>query len=66
MYNFDNVIKHVIKHECEKHFTLQNTNGFLDRYYAISELVSPVMAWAFLGPDSEVKSACQTFVVSYY
>ena len=24
------------------------------------------MAWAFLGPDSEVKSACQTFKVSIH
>ncbi|KAF6021916.1 hypothetical protein EB796_019763 [Bugula neritina] len=40
---------------------LKYPDGFISRFYAISESVSPILAWAFLGPDSDVKSACMCF-----
>ncbi|KAF6026501.1 hypothetical protein EB796_015187 [Bugula neritina] len=40
---------------------LKYPEGFISRFYAISESVSPILAWAFLGPDSDVKSACMCF-----
>jgi hypothetical protein len=35
--------------------------GFLSHLYAISEQMSPVLAWGFLGPDENLKDVCQFF-----
>lgn len=36
-------------------------NGFMAHFYSISEQMSPIMAWGFLGPDEELKEMCQYF-----
>ena len=43
--------------------SLQYPDGFIAKFYAISESVSPVLAWAFLGPEGDVKSCCLAFKV---
>lgn len=35
--------------------------GFMSHFYAISEQMSPLMAWGFLGPDDNLKDVCQFF-----
>ncbi|KAL3870905.1 hypothetical protein ACJMK2_038936 [Sinanodonta woodiana] len=40
---------------------LKYADGFLSRFYCISETVSPLLAWGFLGPDSELKELCFYF-----
>ncbi|XP_069687516.1 mitoguardin isoform X2 [Periplaneta americana] len=35
--------------------------GFMSHFYAISEQMSPLMAWGFLGPDENLKDICQFF-----
>ncbi|XP_078605291.1 mitoguardin-like isoform X2 [Branchiostoma floridae x Branchiostoma japonicum] len=36
-------------------------DGFIAHFYAISEHVSPVLAWGFLGTDEELKQLCYFF-----
>ncbi|XP_014256635.1 mitoguardin isoform X2 [Cimex lectularius] len=36
-------------------------NGFMSHFYAISEQMSPLMAWGFLGPDDNLREICQFF-----
>ncbi|KAJ9574967.1 hypothetical protein L9F63_007857, partial [Diploptera punctata] len=40
---------------------LKFPNGFMSHFYAISEQMSPLMAWGFLGPDEKLKDMCQFF-----
>ena len=44
---------------------LQVPDGFIQRFYGISEHTSPVLAWGFLGPDSPLKEMCFYFKVSW-
>uniref|UniRef100_A0A023F390 Mitoguardin n=1 Tax=Triatoma infestans TaxID=30076 RepID=A0A023F390_TRIIF len=36
-------------------------NGFMAHFYSISEQMSPLMAWGFLGPDDNLREICQFF-----
>ncbi|KAF6214814.1 hypothetical protein GE061_009557 [Apolygus lucorum] len=36
-------------------------NGFMAHFYDISEQMSPLMAWGFLGPDDRLREICQYF-----
>lgn len=40
---------------------LKFPNGFMAHFYAISEQMSPVMAWGFLGPDENLREICLYF-----
>ncbi|CAL4111268.1 unnamed protein product [Meganyctiphanes norvegica] len=40
---------------------LRYHDGFISHFYDISEHLSPVLAWGFMGPDEEVKAMCQFF-----
>lgn len=40
---------------------LKYNNGFLAHFYSISEQVSPVLVWGFLGPEGSLQSTCQYF-----
>ena len=36
-------------------------NGFMAHFYAISEQISPLMAWGFFGPDENLRDVCHYF-----
>lgn len=40
---------------------LKYPDGFISRFYTISEQMSPLMAWGFLGPDEKLKEMCKHF-----
>ncbi|ESO83762.1 hypothetical protein LOTGIDRAFT_132861 [Lottia gigantea] len=40
---------------------LKISDGFMAHMYSISEHVSPLLAWGFLGPESELKTLCLEF-----
>ncbi|CAG2192117.1 Mitoguardin 2,Mitoguardin,Mitoguardin 1 [Mytilus edulis] len=40
---------------------LKVPDGFIGRFYSITEHTSPVLAWGFLGPDSPLKEICLYF-----
>ncbi|XP_012287159.1 mitoguardin [Orussus abietinus] len=40
---------------------LKYDKGFLAHFYSISEQVSPVLVWGFLGPEGSLRSTCQYF-----
>ncbi|KAL4219615.1 Mitoguardin [Mactra antiquata] len=40
---------------------LKFPDGFISKFYNISESVSPVLAWGFLGPESKLKDTCTEF-----
>ncbi|XP_059475852.1 mitoguardin [Neocloeon triangulifer] len=40
---------------------LQNPHGFMSHFYTISEHISPLMAWGFLGTNDELKETCKYF-----
>jgi hypothetical protein len=42
-----------------KRSMLSNKNGFMGQFYLLSEVLTPVMAWGFLGTDSAVQLHCQ-------
>lgn len=44
-----------------KRHALKYSNGFINHFYAISEHISPVLAWGFLGPDENLKQVCFSF-----
>ncbi|KAL1124385.1 hypothetical protein AAG570_001014 [Ranatra chinensis] len=44
-----------------KRHMLSYPNGFMAHFYSISEQMSPLMAWGFLGPDERLKEICQYF-----
>ncbi|KAL0273670.1 UNVERIFIED_CONTAM: hypothetical protein PYX00_006295 [Menopon gallinae] len=40
---------------------LKFPTGFMAHFYAISEQMSPLMAWGFLGPDENLRETCLYF-----
>ncbi|XP_029052702.1 mitoguardin [Osmia bicornis bicornis] len=40
---------------------LKYDKGFLSHFYSISEQISPVLVWGFLGPEGSLHSTCQYF-----
>lgn len=40
---------------------LKYSDGFLSHFYSISEQVSPVLVWGFLGPEGSLNSTCNYF-----
>lgn len=40
---------------------LRYDEGFLAHFYSISEHVSPVLVWGFLGPEGSLRSTCNYF-----
>lgn len=40
---------------------LKFSDGFISKFYSITEHTSPVLAWGFLGPESELKDLCFSF-----
>jgi hypothetical protein len=40
---------------------LKFPHGFMSHFYAISEQMSPLLAWGLLGPDLNLKEVCQLF-----
>ncbi|XP_054007523.1 mitoguardin [Hylaeus anthracinus] len=40
---------------------LRYDRGFLAHFYSISEQVSPVLVWGFLGPEGSLRSTCHYF-----
>lgn len=42
---------------------LRCQDGFIAKFYAISETISPVLAWGFLGTDDKLKYDCEKFKV---
>lgn len=43
---------------------LKFPKGFMAHFYSISEKISPLMAWGFLGPDESLKETCLYFKVN--
>ncbi len=40
-------------------------DGFISHFYGIMEHLSPVLAWGFLGPESDLKKSCFIFKVNW-
>lgn len=40
---------------------LKFPNGFIAHFYGVSEHLSPVLAWGFLGPNEQLKQVCLFF-----
>jgi len=40
---------------------LKYDQGFLAHFYSISEQISPVLVWGFLGPEGTLHSTCHYF-----
>ncbi|XP_031778587.1 mitoguardin isoform X3 [Nasonia vitripennis] len=40
---------------------LKHPRGFMAHFYSISEQVTPVLVWGFLGPESSLRSTCFYF-----
>ena len=40
---------------------LQSPNGFKSKFYNVSEILTPSLAWAFFGPDQELASLANEF-----
>lgn len=40
---------------------LKYPTGFMAHFYTISEQLSPLLAWGFLGPDELLKDTCLFF-----
>ncbi|KAL5483942.1 hypothetical protein EMCRGX_G020363 [Ephydatia muelleri] len=40
---------------------LQNKNGFLGKFYLLSETMTPLLAWGFLGTNTALKNKCEHF-----
>lgn len=40
---------------------LRYPDGFIAKFYAVSESISPTFAWGFLGTDERLKSNCEKF-----
>lgn len=45
---------------------LKFPKGFMAHFYSISEKISPLMAWGFLGPDENLKETCLYFKVTCF
>lgn len=44
-----------------KRSMLKYSNGFMAHFYAISEQISPLMAWGYFGPDENLHDVCHYF-----
>ncbi|RUS87060.1 hypothetical protein EGW08_005136 [Elysia chlorotica] len=44
-----------------KRSLLKFNDGFIAHFYSITEHTSPLLAWGFLGPESELKDMCNFF-----
>ncbi|CAL1538610.1 unnamed protein product [Lymnaea stagnalis] len=44
-----------------KRSLLKFNDGFIAHFYSITEHTSPLLAWGFLGPDTELKEMCNFF-----
>ena len=44
----------------------QHGDGFMMKFYAISEVLTPVLAWGFLGTNSRLVAKCTLFKVCVY
>ncbi|CAG5116612.1 unnamed protein product [Candidula unifasciata] len=44
-----------------KRSLLKFNDGFISHFYSISEHTSPLLAWGFLGPNTELKELCLFF-----
>ena len=44
-----------------KRSLLKFNDGFIAHFYCITEHTSPLLAWGFLGPDSDLKDMCNFF-----
>ena len=42
---------------------LEEPAGFLMHFYCLSEIVTPALAWGFLGSDEKLREACFIFKV---
>ena len=42
---------------------LQHPHGFMMKFYALSELVTPVLSWGFLGTNPVMAGRCHRFKV---
>ncbi|KAK3088099.1 hypothetical protein FSP39_014634, partial [Pinctada imbricata] len=40
---------------------LKFSDGFISQFYSVSEHISPILAWGFLGPESDLKDLCVYF-----
>lgn len=40
---------------------LKFSNGFMAHFYALTEQISPLMAWGFFGPDENLRDVCHYF-----
>lgn len=40
---------------------LKHRKGFMAHFYSISEQITPVLVWGFLGPESSLRSTCYYF-----
>ncbi|KAJ8300905.1 hypothetical protein KUTeg_022424 [Tegillarca granosa] len=45
---------------------LKFSDGFIAHFYSVSEYISPVLTWGFLGPQSDLKDLCLYFKVSHF
>lgn len=43
---------------------LKFPEGFMAHFYGISEQLSPLLAWGFLGPDERLRDICLFFKVT--
>lgn len=42
---------------------VQHKDGFMSRFYCLSETITPALAWGFLGTDTVLKNICVHFKV---
>lgn len=40
---------------------LKYDSGFLAHFYSISEQITPVLVWGFLGPEDNLRTTCHYF-----
>ena len=45
---------------------MQRKNGFMYKFYVVSEALSPTLAWGFLGTDEQLRVRCIHFKVREY
>ena len=63
VYNYIAVTSSTTK-SCYIHVQ-QNKDGFMGKFYLLSEVLTPVMAWGFLGTDLTMQQHCQQLKVYY-
>ena len=67
------LLEYILSEICRRNFEcyivfvllwFQSSKGFVAHFYAVSETVSPMLAWGFLGPEGPLKDMCYFFKVS--